>query len=115
MSTVPAYRHKGEELDAIKHPYEKGIQCKKWAEEMRDAWYEAKLAAEAGDDPLCKGPDDISRGYQFTRGQKSKDLIGLEQMYSRWATMYFEQCSAWYAARESPRTIAPAQATGQDR
>lgn len=82
------YRHKGEELNAIKHPYEKAMQCLRWAEEMRDAWYEGKIASGGGD-----------AYYMWKNSIEAKDFIGLEQMYSRWAAVYFAQCTAYYAAK----------------
>lgn len=93
MTTVQQFRHKGEELDAIKHPYNKGVQCLKWAEACRDRWYEEKL--DAG---LHRG---VNGEFEWSKSVMARDLVGLEQMYHRWATTYFAQTTAWHATKPS--------------
>jgi hypothetical protein len=73
---------------------DRGNQCVIWAEEHRDKYYEGVARAERGEDPLCRGSDDLSRAFQFRSSNMAKDMIGLEQMYRAWAMMYFAQFEA---------------------
>jgi hypothetical protein len=94
----PRKPHKYDELDQIHSAYEKGLRCQEWAEECRRKWYEGKDKAAAGDAWVSgqahSNSDSFSREYDWKKSTVAQDLVGLEQMYTRWAQCYFAQATA---------------------
>ena len=68
-----------------------------WSEEARDKWYQGKIDARDGKNHVPGQSfyaDPINREIAWKKSLVAQELVGLEQMYGRWATMYFAQVTA---------------------
>jgi hypothetical protein len=88
-------QHKYDELDALNSAYMKGVTCQEWAEECRRKWYILKSRAARGDLTVPgqghSNADSFSREWDWKKSVQAQDLVGLEQMYTRWAMGYFAE------------------------
>lgn len=89
-------KDKGQQLNACANDVERRSLCLQWAGQMRDAYYQGRR--ESIQDML------LSKEYRYrhmspavrmkigeikwSKSLRAKELIGMEQMYSRWAIQY---------------------------
>lgn len=96
LSALSREQDKGQRLNACKTDVDRRSLCLQWAGEMRDAYYQGRR--ESMEDML-RSKDRRYRymsaetrmkigEIKWSKSMQAKDLVGLEQMYSRWAVQY---------------------------
>jgi hypothetical protein len=84
--------HKGEELRAAGSNLAKARLAQAWQEKARDAWYAG--LEKAIRDGARRGQEEANARTEWGKSYRAKELAGLEQMYARWASLYYSASTA---------------------
>lgn len=110
--TVNDYYHRERKTDELRrcaNDLERGVLCERWATEARQKWFQGQ-AEVIGDivystndqykflDPRAR---ELTAMMKWGKSNAAKDLAEADQMYSRWAHMYFAAWSAQNARQAS--------------